>query len=142
MRKAVFDSAWFHYGLLVLLLAGATSGGLILLGCLGQDANGTQVVEPDQRDGDGGVYFDSQDPRTEARVIVSPSIADEEVNWYVPKGQPYLEIRDPKNCNQITILRPPDNVRKTTVTVEGDFTKNGATHHVARYIHVTNAPKL
>ena len=141
MRKDILDSQWIQYLLLVLLLAGGTTGGLILLGCDGQDAQGTQVVDPNQRDGEGGVFFGSLDPRTQAEVIVSPTERDEEVKWYVPKGQPYLSIPDPQNSNQIRILRPPDDVRKTTVTVEGDYTKNGTSHHVSRYIHVTNAPK-
>ena len=141
MRKEILDSQWIQYLLLVLLLAGATSGGLILLGCDGPDAEGTQVMDPTQRDGEGGVFFRGEDPRSEAPVIVSPSIQDEEVKWYVPKYQPYAVLRDP-NSNEFTILRPPDDVRNSTVTVEGDYTKNGQNHHVTRYIHVTNAPKV
>jgi len=138
MRKEILDSQWIQYLLLVLLLAGATSGGLILLGCDGPDAEGTQVMDPTQRDGKGGVFFRGGDPRSEARVIVSPSIQDEEVKWYVPKYQPYAVIRDPNKSNELTILRPPDGVLQSEVTVEGNYTKNGTNYHITKHVHIEN----
>jgi len=144
MRRKTLDSCWFQYALLILLVAGGTTGGLILLGCFDWEmTDGSQVVDRQHHyDGQGGVKFGSFDPDTKADVTLSPTVQGEKVTWYKPKYQPYLEIPDPNNSNQIRILRPPSDVRESTVTVEGDYTKDGTNHHVSRYIHVTNEPIL
>ncbi len=140
MRKDVLESAWLHYALLVLLLAGATTGGLVLLGCEDTDPDAA-VQDPTQQFEGGGVAFLEGDPRTEARVNLRPTYGGQPVKWYVPKGQPYLEIPDPKKSNEIVILRPPNDLEETDVTVEGDFQKNGNSHHVTKWVHIVNSPR-
>jgi hypothetical protein len=140
MRKDILESAWLHYTLLVLFLAGATTGGLVLLGC--DDTDPDAVVPDDtQRYPDGGVVFLENDSRTEARVNLRPKLYGQPVKWYKPKGQPYLEIPDPSKSNEVVILRPPDDLEETEVTVEGDFQKDGKSYHVSKHVHVENSPR-
>ena len=140
MWKKRFDSCWLHYALLALLLAGGTTGGLILLGCDLVDAQGSEVEEPSQRDGEGGILFSPEDPRQEAKTTVSPTVDGEEVQWYVPKYQ-YAWIEDAQKSNQIIVVRPPDDVREAVVTIEGDYEKDGTGHHVTRHIRIQNYPR-
>ncbi len=138
MQKRRLDSSWLHYALLVLLLAGATTGGLIVLGCDGEDGRGASALDPTQRYPGGGVIFREDDSRTQARVDLNPNYWDAPVKWYVPKGQPYLQIPDPKKSNELVILRPPNDVEESEVTVEGDYQKNGTSYHVIRFVHIAN----
>ena len=136
VRREVLDSCWLHYAVLVLLLAGASTGGLILLGCAGdQDA---KALDPTQHYPGGGVIFREEDQGTEARVDLAPNYWDAPVKWYVPKYQPYAVIRDPNKSNELTILRPPDGVPQSEVTVEGDYTKNGTNYHITKHVHIEN----
>jgi len=140
MQKNKLESAWLHYTLLVLLLAGATTGGLVLLGCNDIDPD---AVVPDvgQRWPDGGVVFLPDDSRESARVNLRPKLDGQPVKWYKPKNQPYLEAPDPSKSNEIVILRPPDDLEETEVTVEGDFQKDGKNYHVSKHVHVVNNPR-
>ena len=98
-------------------------------------------MDPTQQFEGGGVIFLEDDPRSEARVNLRPTYWGEPIKWYVPKGQPYLAIPDPQKSNEIVILRPPNDLEETDVTVEGDYQKNGKSYHVTKWVHVENSPR-
>jgi len=141
-RKKTLESAWFHYTLLVLLIAGATSGGLVFLGCDGagplEDPDYTVNSESHQFEW-GGVIFPGDNPDQETTVNMNDlyGSGSHKVQWYKPKNQPYLKIPDPNRSWEIVIVRPPDDVGQTEVTVEGDSQYT----HVTKTIHVENYPR-
>ena len=137
MRKDTIESAWLHYALLLLLRVGALTVGLLPLGCTLEDPDAT-VTNEHQRYPGGGVQFDDWNPNATAPVVLKEKVGDQKIKWYVPKGQPYLNIPDLNKPNQIEILRPPNDVRETVVTIDGDYQSHGNTRHIQKLIRVTN----
>ena len=136
MRKEIFDSRFVHYALLVLSLAAASTGGLILLGCFPEAAKDVTVVDPTQRNDKGGVKFLRTETRTEARVNLSPKWRGEPVKWSLTPGQQdYARIPDSTKSNEVVVLHPPGEWG-TEVKFEGKYEKNGRQWSVYTIIHV------
>jgi len=135
MRKEIFDSRFVHYALLMLSLAAASAGGLILLGCFPEAAKDVTVVDPTQRNDEGGVRFLRSETRTEARVNLSPKWRGEPVKWTLAPGhQDYARIPDPTKSNEVVILNPGEY--GTEVKFEGKYEKNGRQWSVNTIVHV------
>ncbi len=136
MRKQIVDSRLLHYALLVMSLSVATVGGLVLLGCFSNQVQDVTVVDPEQRDAEGGVKFSRTANRTEASVNLAATLEGQPVTWHrgIPDDNVSL-IPDPTKSNEV-LIRMPESVGYHHVMFTGSYTVNGRAKEVITYVPV------